>query len=147
MPAKPDFTISVALICDDYRREDNGKGLLVGLYGPKIGFIKKPETFSFCICLFGKARKTFSLEIKAEFIPDTEGQKSEVLIGADIGRIDPDTDAPSPLFVATKGVTLALNGEGKLLVKIRGKGAKRWKTISETKVEVNPTPFPLRQPS
>jgi hypothetical protein len=138
MPRKSDFSISCALICDDYRVENNGKGLIIGAYGNKIGFVKKPDVFTFCICLLGMAERAFDVEIRAEFIPDGGSQKSEWKVSANVGRGDPASDGPFSLFIPIKGITLPMSGAGKLLIKVRAKGEKRWKQVTETVTEINP---------
>lgn len=133
----PDFSINSALICDDFRVEDNGKGMVIGIYGQRIGFVRKPDSFTFCLCLIGRAEKAFGLEVKAEFVPEEGGQAAEFQLGAEIERKDPGSDQRFSLFIPVKSITLPVNRDGRILVKTRAKGSKRWNLVSETIVEIS----------
>jgi len=136
VPAKPKFTISAALICDDYRQEMNGKGLLIGVYGNRIIFTEEPQRFKFWACLLGTVNESFGIEIKAEFVPLNGEDNSKFQVGADI--VAARGGESSSLFLPVKDIKLAIRCPGRIEIKVKEKAAKKWKLISVTDLSVNP---------
>lgn len=141
-------TIDYALFCDDYRTEQNGKGLVVGLYGNKILFDSFPAAFGFCVCLIGRATRNFSFDFEVQFIP-SDGTEPIVKSGSLGGALEvPSNSDPVTLFAPIKIGPIRLNTEGRLIVSIKSKRAKNWKKLNNVDVALkNPSATAPEQPS
>jgi hypothetical protein len=51
--------ISFAIVCDDVRREDNGKLILIGVYGENIVLPQIPAPMVLCVVLFIETKEEF----------------------------------------------------------------------------------------
>jgi hypothetical protein len=49
MPKKPRIVIKHVIVCDDVRRENNGKFILIGVYSNEISFARLPTQFEFVL--------------------------------------------------------------------------------------------------
>lgn len=52
---QPKLSIKYTIICDDIRREDNGKQILIGVYSEEIGISSFPSTLTLAMWLQCKA--------------------------------------------------------------------------------------------
>ena len=61
------FKVKDALVCDEARREDNGKHFLIGVYSGDI-VVPAPTTLKLCVWMVGEKSKTedVSVQVKVE---------------------------------------------------------------------------------
>jgi hypothetical protein len=51
--------IAFSLVCDDVRREDNGKLIIIGVYGENITVPQTPTNLILCLVLFVETQEEF----------------------------------------------------------------------------------------
>lgn len=74
----------VALICDDIRKEDNGKLLFVGVYSDTMTVLEFPATLPRLSCaIYFRAEATGPFEFTAALIDPNAGKVFEVKGGGD----------------------------------------------------------------
>ena len=61
----PEVSIDSIIVCDDIRREDNGKFILIGVYAASILVAEFPVEMS--LCFFGRLTPNKVGEIKVDF--------------------------------------------------------------------------------
>lgn len=117
--------IREVIVCDDIRREDNGKAILIGVYYGHIVLRQFPATLPLSFWLQGRARENVG-SAKAQFKIDIRDQGAEQIPPI---MIDADFDAPSadtttgvlvfqtvPITVRQPGrLVLSINEDGEWL--------------------------------
>lgn len=120
--------IPTAIVCDDLRREENGKEILIGVYSGDIVFPQLPSTMRVCVWIPWSGKTSaenpgkFQLRIsdrntsfiQSEFEIDTQGK-------AGAGSL------------AVGGIPLRFDGPTLLNIEIK-RGSGKWKTIRQIKV-------------
>lgn len=83
--------LDTIVICDDVRREDNGKLFIIGMYPTNIGVPTAPHAMAFTVMTTFKAIKngkaTIRLEIRNSWSDQKFGAKTEV----DVKSIDDES--------------------------------------------------------
>lgn len=69
-PAEPPFEITAALLCDDVRREANGKEFLIGVYGTRIFLPSFPIALSLTVWTRALFRRPGPVKIEVRGIND-----------------------------------------------------------------------------
>lgn len=83
-----EFRIESAILCDDIRREDNGKLLLIGVYGKNIGLLQLPATLVLHVLLIatvgepGTYRTEFQVLLNSNKLTQGKGN----IVVSDAGR-------------------------------------------------------------
>lgn len=122
------ISIPTAIICDDVRREDNGKEILIGVYTGDMIFAQLPGTMRACIWLpwWGKtsAKRTEKFWwrisdqgkplIEGAFDIDTKGVEGSGTVG--IGNLTLRFDEPTIMTIEVK------------------RGTDSWKMLRQIKV-------------
>jgi len=60
-------SIKYALICDDVRREENGKLILIGVYGSNISLATMPATLPLVLALGIETKKPLTTDMEIRF--------------------------------------------------------------------------------
>jgi len=119
--------IEMALLCDEVRREDNGKLIIIGVYTPGMELAEFPANIAPCVWIkfapLGK--EDMNIEIRAK---DKKRPRSQLLRGK--GKIH--TDNPDqPIFLALPQRLMKVDEPTTIVFEIREVGG-RWKTVLET---------------
>lgn len=121
MPEEVD--VKTVIVCDDVRREDNGKWLLIGVYAKDIGFHKLPDNFSFSVWIeldyLAVGEHDFSF--RAVHQP---GETELFTVG---GRVEVKRAERRETLVMA-GLPALIPGEGELEVQARW-GSAEWRVI------------------
>ena len=121
-------------LCDDIRREGNGKLIAIGIYTSKI----VTGTFPGGLVLNALVNAVFyeigDTTFKIRLTADGE-VRSEVVVGATVGRVGPDW-IPIPLGFVTfdKPSIIALSSEA---------SGNKWKVFHEIRIELGPMDIEL----
>ena len=124
------YSITNALFCDDYRVEQSGKGIIVGLYQNSAAFDEYPAKFRFVVLMVGTATGDFEVSIKVRFEPDSVSENVEIEKNAR-AEIHKEIDGePIRLFMPMPALEFNLSGPGEISVWIRTKKKRaRWNKI------------------
>ena len=117
------------ILCDDVRKEDTGKYILIGVYSFSILLSQIPGQIM--LRLFGELipKSTGELELEFQFCLNDE-PKSGVELKLNVTGTDPD------LF-ATPPVPISIDQPGKLVLRCR-EGRGEWVALIEKDVSVIP---------
>jgi hypothetical protein len=113
--------INYGLVCDAVRREDNGKLILIGVYGGNIGLPRFPATLILALVLDAESKQPGSTTLSARV---RMGRK---VIAESTGRVE--TFAAGSALISISGIVLRdLEKEGILKFEIQKNGG-RWETV------------------
>lgn len=138
MPAATNPVINCVLVCDEVRREDNGKHIIIGVYGSDIVLSNIPKTVPLVACLIGKANgDSFSIRTKIEFIADNADDS-----GAWELQLDAKPQAARErewidIVMPSPKLNIECKSEGKLKVSFKHSSASKWKVLSEKIIRVS----------
>jgi len=124
------FKVEYSIVCDHIRREDNGKLILIGVYGGSILVPSLPAAFG--LSQFVRVTPTGPGAADVEFrvlFEGTEIAKAEAHLA-----IGPTQDQA---LISLGPFPIAVDRAGMLRFEIREKG-KRWTRLDEARVGVNP---------
>ena len=125
----PHVELLAALVCDDVRREDNGKEILIGVYTGAIVVPKLPASLPLSLWLHLQTRG--SGEMKLEFRVIGPAAKELAHGEAMVGFAESD----QPASLALPKLPLVLDAEGMLEFQWRQNGAD-WSTLARKKVKL-----------
>jgi len=125
-------SVEQALLCDDVRREMNGKQIIIGVYGDDVVLPRFPISISLCLWMRFKFQSpgAYSLEF--------------VVIGERQQRMIPVTSVPVNVTDSTKRMDIALGGillnisEPETLKFQWRDGSGEWKEVLAAKVIQGP---------
>ena len=127
-----DFTIVSVIICDDIRTEQNGKHILIGVYGGDIVVSELPVTLplAFWIEFLPKRAGEFRFDLRME-VPGSAPSLELNGIGATTTNLDPGSMvlAPRPYVI---------QAEGRLQLQLRSSSVGRWKTFKAKQIMRGP---------
>ncbi len=107
------------LICDEIRREDNGKALLVGVYPGDILMSKIPGKMRLAFWLQGRSNVAgkASIDFELSMVADDDGAASPraITLSADMGGLSPNT----PAVIVFQGVPVEVIESGTLVLRTR----------------------------
>lgn len=123
------FQILSALVCDDVRRENNGKEILIGVYSGKIIVPRLPTNIVLMAWLniLVRGPTEFPLDIRILDPNERTVMEGEVTV-----KLDDVQDTSSMIIPKFH---LLVENEGSLKIKFR-KGRGRWQTIIEKLIEM-----------
>lgn len=122
-------TIKCALICDEIRREDNGKAFLIGVYGGDIVPLSFPAVMSVCLYLVGESNEEkFSVNVMIELQSENKEHNKVYEQAIPIKRMDTKIKGKSEINIALLQIPLEINSPCKLIVKVKEEN-KKWKEI------------------
>jgi hypothetical protein len=141
------------LICDQARREDNGKVFLIGLYTGTINVTKAPLKLSLTYWLIGNATPKGKIgKVKFELQTDYKSESGVTSIGPKTFEIEADAEAVvdgcREFQFGIGGVPLEIEEvPGTLIVKIRAAGEKRWRQLVKKSILYSMPSNEQQQPS
>lgn len=126
----PEAKVVHALLCDDARKEANGKDLLIGVYSGSILVKELPTKFTFCIWLelATKGHGQVPLEIR---VLDSRGKQ---ITGGRL-TLNVKDEGEGSGSVAVPGMPLNIKKEGSIRIQWRNPGS-RWKTVLTKEVRL-----------
>lgn len=131
------FKIDSAIICDDIRIENNNKRMFIGVYDKLIDLPHIPAILPFWICLIGKIKgEGFSIDIMFEFRAEDKEKSRSFKSGVSLKPGTPTIDDWADVLIPLMAPPLEIECAGELLIKIKARTAKRWKTISQKPIHV-----------
>ena len=120
------------LVCDDIRREDNGKAILIGVYYGDIVVSQFPISMRLNYWLQGRVRpnaKPGTAQFKIEVRGQADEENTPVLIEATIEV--PPPKATSGIMVL-QSVPFTANSPGRLVISMQEDG--EWAELMEKKI-------------
>lgn len=123
-------SVSNAFVCDDYRVEANGKGLVIGLYGNNILFEELPTNFKFFVCLIGSIKGVFQIEVRVKFVPSDEDDPIVQTITVKGGVKEPNSEKSVNMFLPLSIKPMEIKCAGNLLIEVKLEGKTRWKNVT-----------------
>jgi hypothetical protein len=117
--------IQFGLICDDSRREDNGKLILIGVYAGNVVVPALPATLVLTLVVFFEALESVDSSIQLRVTLDTE------TIAEGEAKIKMDAGSTISTF---SGIPVALQRTGLLSFQIRMSSEEGWETVKSLPV-------------
>lgn len=129
---KPTVEFDFAVICDDIRKEDNGKLILIGVYSGNILVGGFPGKLALATWLhgYGHELEEVDIEIRYQFVAD-ESEEKPYIVGAQ-GKITV-VNTKDEVSVPLPRMPVVFAGPGLLSVDYR-LGGGRWKNLLEKRV-------------
>jgi hypothetical protein len=125
--------IGAVIFCDDVRREQNGKDILIGVYSGDILIANFP--FTLVLALWVEYLPTALGEQEANFRISYDHKKI-----ADL-RVKVDVLERGPMGIPMTGLPLAGEKEGTLQLEFSSDGQK-WRLIKERRIRTSPGVIP-----
>lgn len=129
---EPQFELANAILCDDARREDNGKDILIGVYSGHIVVKSFPTNLLVCLWLQCKTKGTGEVEREIRAL-DVGGK--EIMLGQ-FGASIVDSEEGYASFSLTK-IRLDIQKEGRIKFQWKKKGG-RWRTVLIKEIKLAP---------
>lgn len=131
--------IRQVLVCDDIRREDNGKVLFIGTYVGSIQVLQFPATLRLCFWLQGRRVDSSRHTFNARFRLTRDG-----LVEAEAGdsretefTVEGTSEQYTHVAVAVIGVPFEALGPGDLIVEVQDNRA--WTEVDRLRVTALPS--------
>ena len=126
------ISFKFAVVCDDIRREDNGKFMIIGAYAAELIVSEFPAPLVLSAFIPFEAEKKESFDLEFQVLID--GQR----VYKASGRIEVVSGEP-PLIDALPilRILMTLNGEGTIEFQAREKD-KEWETVRRLPVKKRP---------
>ena len=133
------FTVESVLLCDDIRREDNGKAILIGVYSGDIVVPQFPAVLRLSLWLQGTTRQVISkVHLKAR-VTDATGHATSEQDLAPNSEFKAGKDEP---FIFAIGVVMAqFNATGALSILVQANN-EEWTQVMEKKIVLRPGASP-----
>jgi hypothetical protein len=122
--------ITTALICDDVRRESNGKEFLIGVLGNRIFLPSFPMTLNFTVWMRAKFRRSGPAKIEVRLINNL-GQAILPVVTTEVSS-PPEIDDESTIILG--GAPFQLHGPAHIKFQWRPVGGQ-WEEIVGIKIE------------
>ncbi|MEJ1965143.1 MAG: hypothetical protein WDO56_27840 [Gammaproteobacteria bacterium] len=125
-----DFTVGSVLICDDIRREANGKAILIGVYVGDIVLNQMPATLPLSLWVQGTAppgKQEFSIHVYVGEHPD----KADPQLNAEPFALQ--VGPSGEFFLALTGLPMRFPEPTSLTVRFR-KGQGEWEVIAKKQI-------------
>jgi hypothetical protein len=123
--------VRFAILCDDVRKEDNGKGMLIGVYSGQIVLPSVPALMKFTYWVDGSvtSTETESVEFKIDILDDKGTSKNT---GLSTIEVVPDGISTTAIGVLSGAIPIIEPGSLVLSYKVDG----NWQEILAKKVLV-----------
>jgi Family of unknown function (DUF6941) len=112
-----------ALVCDDARREDNGKDILIGVYSSDIRVTRFPITLRLVLWLQAMIKSTDPVKLELQVLGPNNAQLATANIELEVPR--PDSVGSIPLGP----MSVQIQSEGALVFKMRDASESTWEQI------------------
>ncbi len=134
----PSISLVHAIVCDDIRREDNGKFILIGVYPELIILNTIPAQITLGIWLQFKmqlfAKITLEFEIRGNALQETTPFSLDIGDEKMYGKSE-----AVPLIVK---LPFSIKSEGGFSIYYRKKGDTEWQIAQSVQIVRNPEPSP-----
>jgi hypothetical protein len=128
-----DFEIVNTIICDDVRREDNGKEILIGIYGSAMLVSKFPAAVSPVLWMQVRPMKSGELRFSIRLKNEADAVFHEISGGVNV-------DAPGEMgAVSTPPAPIQVNAEMQLVFEMKQEGGE-WTKVREIPVKKQQPP-------
>ena len=133
------FKINSAIVCDDFRTENTGKLLLIGIYPNTIQFKNLPITYPLSVCLLGTADgNDFSVILRIEFIAENKENSRHYDHTLDVKSANESKKKKwTDVILPIKTIPVEFNSEGILIVKVKSKSGKIWKELANKSILIS----------
>ncbi|MBX7200814.1 MAG: hypothetical protein K1X51_15695 [Rhodospirillaceae bacterium] len=121
--------ITAVVLCDDARKEDSGKHILIGVYGTDISLEKIPSTIHLAVWIGG----IFPVAGDYPFSLRAVGPDGKIAAKESVGVTLTGSYADEGFITALTGMPLNISSEGKYLVQWHLPEGE-WETISFLRV-------------
>ncbi len=125
------YSIEYAILCDQVRREDNGKRIAIGIYGRNILLQQFPAKLALSLFMLMRPKKTGLTKIEFRALLD---DTVVATFGGEIAISDLNVD-----HVDTPPTIISLAHAGKLEFHMRSKETEPWQPILSVIAESAPT--------
>ena len=130
-PASPKAKIEYAIICDDVRREENGKMMIIGAYASDIGLPSYPARLRLCMVLGIRFNIVGKVPISVRVLQD--GKKVLEMAG------DIDAAAPGSFgIIGLSNINVNIVEDTQLDFQARA-DQSRYRSVCKLPVRVNPS--------
>ena len=126
---RPGFTIKNAIICDDIRKEDSGKYILIGVYGENITVSRFPFSSTFAFWISVMTHREGEILCQWKMTHDKLGDLSITDGKITIKKIE--AESPIPL----RQVPVQVHEAGVLSLKVR-ESEGRWRTVKSIPIRL-----------
>ncbi len=139
--------IASALVCDDIRKEENGKAILIGVYSNNIILSTFPVTIPLSLWLQGKAKDgDYRLELRVEAHSEGEAAPFQTSRNMEFSIRDETGKGGTEFSIAMNQVPVLLRGPGSLFVQFR-QNDEDWTTLARKEIVLaTPVRAPGEQP-
>lgn len=125
------FELQSVILCDDIRREDNGKAFIIGVYSGDI-VVQSPANLGLSLWLQGRALKgATSIAAQLKFAGEKD-LASESSVPVDSLKLEPGDD----FIFAIGRIPINLHSNGYLTVQLKF-GDSEWSEIIKKKVIIS----------
>lgn len=129
-PAMTDeIRLCTALVCDDVRREENGKEIIIGLYGQAVVVSALPATIPLCLWARFESSTIGGHEIELSVVRESG---EEILHGVSIMLQVRDPSDVSD--VSLNGIMVKQETPGTVRFRWREKGQDQWKDMISVRI-------------
>ena len=129
MSKQQQIRVNYAILCDDIRREDNGKLLSIGIYASDILLQRFPGVMSLSLLLHASVKKDIATALKIRYRAEFDNPEIptyEARAGGDLQVMK--SDGSDEVFIPVPQVPITVSGSGRLQIHYRLDG-NRWKLL------------------
>lgn len=129
--------IDSVLICDDIRREDNGKAILIGVYIGNITLSSVPAGMMMSLWITGKMTgREIPIDLKVEIEAEEKNNCRTYEQKINVTNNEPDKKT-AEICIALMRIPVEINSEGTLKIKVKGQDSKAWKEITSKNIIID----------
>jgi hypothetical protein len=129
------FSIESVLLCDDVRKEDNGKVILIGVYSGAIIIPEVPANLALSVWFQLRAEEAANhLAMRAKL---EHGDSTVSIVGGITSEQDFRVEPGDQITVATEKLLLQIVGPGHLLLQVKF-GDREWTELMRKPISVDP---------
>ena len=146
MTKESKISIRGAILCDDVRKEDNGKILLIGVYSSDILVRQFPFKKNLCLWLHGPAeRGEYKIQVRVSVTAEDNSEaRQEVKQEIEV-EFQPKENAE--ISISLLGVPLAIQEQGHVIIDVKHAGLDDWTELTRKEVRLHPSAGELDLPS
>lgn len=129
----PGIEILGGVICDDIRKEDNGKAILIGVYSGDILISSFPFQRPICLWLHGRAEKgIYDMEVRIRTVGENDelAPAKERKIKADFSSLE-----SSEMAISIVGVPISVNESSEIILEVK-LAQQEWSELSRKRIKL-----------
>ena len=127
-----DLDFEIALLCDDVRREQSGKDILIGVYAGDVLVPQLPIQIPIACWLLVKPKKTGDLEFDLRIKAPGSAPPFEMKVVANV------SDSSEPFAFFSPPIGIRIESEGSMQIFGKPKSSQKWKNILTKKIVYRP---------